>query len=646
MTDELKQKMQLSGKRTFWSVFITWITLIICNLWIAVGLGYDVIPQYSSGNVYSVLIMAFVPAGLYAAAGILLLAVMLPSWVHHVLAVDEPEQPLNKASLILFGVVIFLVPGVSLFIVLMLLYKVVRCRHKNVQIVWGLCAVLCLIITIGKFYTYKFAISINALNWGLEFLLVVFGGLFLALIPLISGNPLTWGKKIMIGIFILLASATFIAMEYSVYYAQNIMDSVKQELKTYNAPFSNAELKEFYFYGNSPNKEFSYLVDSQIKPQTSKVEIEQIYAVSDEQWAALNQAMTADAELFETYDKIFSSSGVLYNVDFDVESIQEVLLPHLSYFREITKTYRLRIMQAVRQNNITEAMRLYRCSNNLVLSCLEDRFLIGVLVSYSINSIHWDAVSVMLMSGSLTPENMVEIQADLQNLLPLYLTGIKNAYRIETALSLVWADEIIEKYKKHREQLWMEDKIVLELNNFFNTPMHSYFMYYKIHLLRELQSVIKTMDKADFNPITDEFYENDKTKRYIISNQQLGSWGRYIGSTEAALARNNIMQMAFEVESYHRQHGRYPATLAEAGEQSRIITAAKDCKYIFESGNLEYSEYNTKLGDYQGFRITYKNLILPYRQPLELKFVIPGTMKMVSKTDSGSMMFLPTLEIN
>ncbi len=633
MTDELKQKMQLSGKRTFLGVFFTWITLIIGVLWIAIGLGYDVIPQYSSGNIYSVLPMAFMPAGLYAAAGFLLLAVMLPVWVRHVLAVDEPEQPLNKASLILLGAVIFLAPGASLFIVLMILYKVVRCRHKNVQIVWGLCAVLCLIITIGKFYTYKFAISINALNWGLEFLLVVFGGLFLALIPLISGNPLTWGKKVMIGIFILLASATFIAMEYSVYYAQNIMDSVKQELKTYNAPFSNAELKEFYFYGNSPNMEFSNLVDSQVKPQTSKVKIEQFYAVSDEQWAELNQAMTADAGLFETYDKIFSSSGVLYNVDFDVESIQEVLLPHLGCFLDIIRTYRLRIMQAVRQNDITEAMRLYRCSNNLVLSCFEDRFFGSVLFSYEIDNIHLDAVSVMLMSGRLTPENMVEIQADLQNLSPLFLTGIRNGYREEAVERLVFADSVIANYKNRKEHHWLsllDDKIVAELYNFFGTPMHSYFLYDKIQQLRELKSMFQIMDKADYNLITGKIYENDKNKRYIIAS----GLHHPLSMTEAAWVHNNIMQMAFEVESYHRQHGRYPATLAEAGEQSRSITAGKDGEYTFESGNLEYSEYNSKLGDYQGFRITYKNLIHLYRQPLELNFVIPGTMKMVPKTSN------------
>ena len=408
-----------------------------------------------------------------------------------------------------------------------------------------------------------------------------------------------------------------------------------QELRSMRIPVCAADLKEPYFHGMKPDPAWIALVNRKNPPERELfshpllVKKKTIWSVAD--CNILDSELKKHENFLQECDAVFSRTPVKYEVEYDINMAVGFLLPHLGYYRDTARLYRVRIRVALQKHDLLEVLRLYGHFNNLLDSVADENFLIGGLVYYACLDIWKEAIMDMMSSGLLTENDLKCIGEDAVKR-ELILPEIGKRTLLSDAALIDVCDYIINPFKNlcsfirwrnpvfafayckfREEQLFMMDfwrKVADDMNAPGWEPLNH-------------DTFLAQADRAGL-----AFYGLRFFPVMLLPALNV-SWKRVM----VAVVHLRQVRIACEIELFRRKYGRLPKILDELNMREMPLDPFSKRPFTYTCGMIELG-FKSSEGSVRGYRLygVGRNN-KPYPPGADLIVFEPGSYVPAPKSD-------------
>lgn len=441
--------------------------------------------------------------------------------------------------------------------------------------------------------------------------LAVSAGCWLGVARCIAGVPLQNRERLgWLGLLIAFLLVTLPG--YLLYYqTQHEIRKETRLLQNIGVPVNRGELKQFLNRGGAPNAEFGALVNRcrNFPPSMSTME----YFASPESGRRKLKACLAGEEYradFLPLESLIGSGGRLKYP----RSLPDGLLidPGFlseSYLIAAARCYSLRIVAALEEQDGEEAMRLYRVMTRFLDLIPESDFLLEALAVQAIENIHCDTIGALLGSGLLSDAQLREVAESNRGRIDHLRVSFQGGRRGTAYLSLELLPALAVPYP--------DVLLVLRLNvlNYVGPEIRDGTLEFlfrgnttliptfpclwtetvrqqdRLLAMRHLRIVTEYLDHSErWSPGADEALKREVANAKWYQEPFVGR-NPFFGRDQLLRAETccRMAELALQIETFRREKGRLPETLAElciplpvdalSGEAIRFTRAARIFRY-------------------------------------------------------------------
>lgn len=408
-------------------------------------------------------------------------------------------------------------------------------------------------------------------------------GFWLGIARRIAGVPMQkkeqLGWMLLLGCFLVSTLAGYILF----YRGREMLKAEIRLLQNAGIPGSREKLKTHLYRGVTPNVKFAELVD-QYRDSDKLTSASGYYASTEVERREIKAYLSGERcrTGFLPLESLVAAGGKLkYPLPLSEKFLMVIKLPHGNYHRAAMRYFSSRIIVALEEKNVQEALRLFRLMTDFQESVLQSDFLIGSLTAFSCESIRLDVIGALLGSGLLSDAQLQEVakwnRGRTEKLYRSLCRGLQQeAFTFLDAIRtlMVPYPEILRTIRRGDEQEF--DDAVLNFLFRGNTTSFPTFpcLWLEVVLQWRMQHFMRHQS-AVMRYFSDRNFWNDEgdsaLKRQLVTEEwpvSLSFSPDYFSERRRFQRMETFCRMAdlaLQIEMFRRKHGRLPETLEELG---------------------------------------------------------------------------------
>ncbi len=408
-------------------------------------------------------------------------------------------------------------------------------------------------------------------------------GFWLEIARRIAGVPMQkkerLGWMLLLGCFLVSMLAGYIQF----YRGREVLRAEIRLLRSAGIPGSREELKTHLYQGVTPNEKFATLVD-RYRDSDKLTSASGYYAATEAERGEIKTYLSGErcrAEFLLLESLVAAGGKLKYPLPLSEKFLIGINLPHRNYHRAAMRYFSSRIIVALEEKNVQEALRLFRLMTDFQESVLQSDFLIGSLTAFSCESIRLDVIGALLGSGLLSDAQLQEVAKRNQDRIGKLHRSLCRGLQQEAFVFLDTIGSLAVPYPKILRSIRRENESEfddVELDFLFrgNTTSLPMFpcLWLEVVLQRRMISYVR-LQSAVMRYFSDRNLWNDEGGRTLKQHLVAEEWLMCLSFLPDYFSvRRHFQRMetfyrmtdlALQIEMFRRKHGHLPETLDELG---------------------------------------------------------------------------------